>query len=265
MHQPFQEHANVQITRSSRRSQAPVSLPASCSAGQYYFGFGGENAVAFSVNDNKLVPANGNSGGYIYDYIGGGRQTVGTTITVSAINANNQVVGTGPIAAPQAVDNAILYSSGVIQYLGAPAGANDSHGYALNDLGQVAGGAVYSYPYGDISHAVTCSGGTWTDLGSIPGGDDTWATGINHSGQVVGQYGYVVTGSIESGGYGTVPQAFVYVGGVMTDLGALGGDAAVATAINSSGQIVGYSSFPGVMQGSRQSRQDASDGRAGYK
>jgi probable HAF family extracellular repeat protein len=77
---------------------------------------------------------------------------------------------------------------------------------------------------------------TVTDLGAL-GGDGSYAYGINNSGQVVGRADTV------SGAY----HAFLYNGGVMTDLGTLpGGEGAgpvvsCATSINAGGQIVGWS------------------------
>ena len=79
-----------------------------------------------------------------------------------------------------------------------------------------------------------------TDLGALafPGGaENCQANGINSSGQVVGSY-------TNSSG---LTCAFLYSGGSMINIGNLGAGysgAAVATAINSSGQIVGYASGP---------------------
>jgi probable HAF family extracellular repeat protein len=72
-----------------------------------------------------------------------------------------------------------------------------------------------------------------TNLGTL-GGTQSFATGINSSGQVVGE-------SRTSGG---AFRAFLYSGGVMSDLGVLsGGTSSRALAINDSGQIVGYSNI----------------------
>ena len=68
------------------------------------------------------------------------------------------------------------------------------------------------------------------DLGSL-GGSYTYAYGVNNSGQVVGE-----SGTLSGSGH-----AFLYGGGMMTDLGTLGGSfSSAAQAINNSGQVVGY-------------------------
>jgi probable HAF family extracellular repeat protein len=73
---------------------------------------------------------------------------------------------------------------------------------------------------------------TVTDLGTLPGGSHSTALSINSKGQVVG-YADTASGS---------QHAFLYSGGVMSDLGSLGGDS-IAWAINDSGQVVGSSSI----------------------
>src|ERR1039458_2227867 len=68
-----------------------------------------------------------------------------------------------------------------------------------------------------------------TDLGTLPGGSYSAASGINNNGQVVG-------------GAGTTSgpdHAFLYSGGIMSDLGAWGGSESDAYAINNNGQVVG--------------------------
>ena len=73
---------------------------------------------------------------------------------------------------------------------------------------------------------------TITDLGTL-GGQESWAYGINDGGQVAG-YAYLAGNS----GY----HAFLYSGGVMQDLGALGGSGnySIARAINDSGKVAGF-------------------------
>jgi probable HAF family extracellular repeat protein len=75
---------------------------------------------------------------------------------------------------------------------------------------------------------------TVRDLGTLGGSSTAW--GINNEGEVVGWYG-------------TGPQrAFLYLAGVMTDIGTLGGAGGQtqALAINDSGQIVGIGALSAV-------------------
>jgi len=77
-------------------------------------------------------------------------------------------------------------------------------------------------------HAFIYSGGTMTDM--FPGSSATSsAAAINDAGQITGRQGQ---------------QAFLYEAGVATSLGALGdGSSSGGTAINASGQVVGYSTI----------------------
>jgi probable HAF family extracellular repeat protein len=84
-------------------------------------------------------------------------------------------------------------------------------------------------------HAFRYSGGVMTDLGTL-GGTDSAANAVNDSGTVAGSADLA----------GGASHAIVESGGVMTDLGTLDGPAASSNAltINSSGQVVGWSTAP---------------------
>ncbi|MBR7839274.1 hypothetical protein KDL01_38795 [Actinospica durhamensis] len=88
-----------------------------------------------------------------------------------------------------------------------------------------------------LEHAFRFSGGAMTDLGTL-GGQDSAATAVNAAGTLVGS-------ADTAAGYS---HAFVEVGGTMTDLGTLDGAAASseALAINSSGQVAGWSTAAGA-------------------
>jgi probable HAF family extracellular repeat protein len=141
----------------------------------------------------------------------------GTSSYAYGINASGQVVGQAEI--PGWGFHAFLYSDGKMTDLGTFDGRSSS-ARAINDAGQVVG---YSGNRGFVYH-----NGTMTDLGIHEG----HPYGINASGQIVGEG--VIT---KQGGWG----AFLYNNGKVTDLGTLGGNGAIPTGINTSGQVTGYS------------------------
>jgi probable HAF family extracellular repeat protein len=102
----------------------------------------------------------------------------------------------------------------------------------INDSGQVVGQAETSSGFYD---AFLYANGTTSNLGIA--GISSAATGINSSGQIVGSFSTRQSdGSISSDG-------FIYSNGTETVLGTLprSTDSSYATAINNSGQAVGYS------------------------
>jgi probable HAF family extracellular repeat protein len=107
-------------------------------------------------------------------------------------------------------------------------GGKNSYAYAINDNGQVAGYAQLSGNAGPSDAFFWSNSTGMVDLGWLHSFDDiSMAFGINKAGTVVGM----------SGGY-----AFLWTQNAgMQDLGNLGGFGSVATAINSSGQVVGSS------------------------
>ena len=102
-------------------------------------------------------------------------------------------------------------------------GENSSEAFAINSMGQVVG--ISEAASG--TRAFLWQDGVMTDLDVLsPGHDYSIAHDINDAGDVVGQ---------------SDSRAFLYSGGIMTDLGTLGGDYGIADGINDSGHIVGIS------------------------
>ncbi|MGD0000909.1 MAG: DUF3466 family protein, partial [Bryobacteraceae bacterium] len=143
-----------------------------------------------------------------------------------AINASGEAVGvTGAMQGCSGLGYPFLYSGGVVTEL-----STLSVGTAtgINDSGQIVGqGFIAPFLY---------SGGVMNDL--RPAGVGL-AVAINNSGQIAGASS--PSGLIPGLPPDSVQHAVVYSGGVLTDLGTLGGSLSVATAINASGQVAGYS------------------------
>ena len=85
-----------------------------------------------------------------------------------------------------------------------------------------------------VSASAFCATHTYTmvDLGVPAGNDFVVPRAVNASGQVTGS-----TGPADGG----TSQVFVYTKGTFTILGTLGGNSGIGNAINSSGQVAGYS------------------------
>lgn len=132
-------------------------------------------------------------------------------------------------------------------------GGPSSGAFGVNAYGQVVGAADLppnnpANPTYHESHAFLYSNGKMTDLGSL-GGSSSSAVAINAAGQVAGTS--VITGGDQVLGITRTDfmynpsHAFLYTGGKMTDLGTLGGDYSAATALSSSGQVIGNSLVSG--------------------
>ncbi|HXR78386.1 MAG TPA: choice-of-anchor D domain-containing protein [Bryobacteraceae bacterium] len=156
------------------------------------------------------------------------------TSEASGINNSGQVAGTAYMDTNlQGVHHAFLWQNGQLTDLGTLPGYDSTRALAINDKSQIVGTAENSSGNGG-SHAFLWQNGQMTDLGTL-GGSESSARAINNLGQIVGD-------SLTASG---ADHAFLWQDRQMTDLGTLGGADVdtVATGINDSGQVVGYSNF----------------------
>ena len=177
-----------------------------------------------------------------------------------SVNASGKIVGTsenGLIDPDLGVKEirAVFWDDGEIKDLGT-FGGNFSVAAQINNRGQVAGFALNAIPDPFSMFAVVLggpSGGTQTraflwqdgamqDLGTL-GGNDAWGIFVNERGQVAG-YSYTnSTPNATTGFPSTDP--FVWDSGKMIDIGSLGGNFGVPSALNNRGQVVGQSNLAG--------------------
>jgi probable HAF family extracellular repeat protein len=197
---------------------------------------GGQHSAAFGINATGQVVGGAYTPTSVHAFLW--QQGVGMTdlgalpggaSSASAINNGGQVVGVSLVSSYQSHAFFWQQDVGMID-LGTLPGDVDSQANGINNLGHVVGWS------GDENladfKAFFYNGSAMTDLGLPLGGI---ASGINDADQVVGR---MVLGS---GGFG---HAYLYAGGVVTDLNSLiSPDSGLildwATAINNAGQIVG--------------------------
>lgn len=102
-------------------------------------------------------------------------------------------------------------------------GGNYSEAFAINNMGQVVGISEAT----EGTRAFLWQNGEMTNLDVLmPSHEYSIAHDINDNGDIVGQ---------------SASRAFLYSGGIMTDIGTLGGGYGIADGINNSGDIVGIS------------------------
>ncbi len=143
------------------------------------------------------------------------------------INLARTVTGT---STGSGLQRAFSYSGGVMTDLGVLPGTDSSIGYAINEFDNVAGVSFSSDGSGGYPQGFRYKIDTMAEVGSL--GFHTFANDINDAGVVVGE-------SVKNTAY-FPSRAFAVVGGVLTDLGTLGGLNSAAAGINNQGVIVGW-------------------------
>lgn len=164
----------------------------------------------------------------------------GPTSTGLAINNRGQVTGWSTLDYNKGDYHAFLYDKGKMIDLGSLNNTRFSYGNGINNAGEVVGGSTIDYS-SQTTHAFLYSKGKMIDLGT-PGTPHSVAKAINNSGTIVGD------GFYGPAAWGT---AFIYKGGVMTDLNKLlptnsGWHLTSATGINNLGEITGFGLLNGV-------------------
>jgi probable HAF family extracellular repeat protein len=130
--------------------------------------------------------------------------------------------------------NATLWEGSTVTTLASTGGTN-TYAYAINDSGQVAGQSVIPSSISIWAwHATTRNGNNMTLLGALPDTVHSWAQAINSTGVVAG---LSITDRYNSHGHATV-----WNGSTITDLGI----DTYAFGINDTGQVVGIASDSGV-------------------
>jgi len=250
---------------------------------------GGDYSEAYDINNSGQVigwAKNSSARSHAFLWENGTMTDLGTLggdhSIAYGINNLGHIVGLAENSSARS--HAFLWENGTMTDLGTLGGVH-SIAYGINDACQVAGNSlVYTGISGQNSRAFLWESGTMNSIGTL-GGDDSYGRGINNSGQIVGysdidgyptyyhaflwdndqmidlgtlggrqfskanainDYGQVVGTSQET--------AFLWESGTIVNLNDLlidgfGWTLYEATAINNSGQIVGYGEINGEEHG----------------
>jgi len=225
----------------------PLAAQASHEYAVTVVGVAGSSATGINSSGTVIgnYPLAGNTRGFFN--AGGVITNLGTlggaNSYAAGINNAGKIVGRADTAGGNT--RAFLYVEGVMSDLGTFGGDN-SHANAINNRDDIVGAAAHPPGPDSYSSAFLLRPGVlMQDLGrfEVPSPEGgSHALGINDNRKVVG--GSVV------GPY-TPPEspfhAFLYACEEMKDLGTLGGQFSIATAINKHGKIVGEASTPVLM------------------
>ena len=218
---------------------------------------GGASASAAAVNNSgQVVGYADNAAGNTraFSYVGGVMSDLGTlggdSSRAYGLNNAGRIVGTAdyPEGGTGQYGIAFAYDSGSMHglgYLPTSEGFEQSRALAVNSLGQIVGvsSATLFGPPEFPEHAFWYSCGRMVDLGTL-GGLYSAARSISDDGLIAGQAS--TTLDPENIGH-TIPHAFLYIHGMMIDLGALLDPLSYSDArdVNNLGQVVGAGVFAG--------------------
>jgi probable HAF family extracellular repeat protein len=142
------------------------------------------------------------------------------------------------------IQHAFVWRQGVKIDLGALPGNNSSYPNWINAQGDVAAssetGAMDPLVDSPAAHAVLWQDGRLIDLGTL-GGYESGSLALNDRDQVVGFATNTIPDPFSFLGLGTQLRAFLWQDSHLQDLGTLGGPDAWPQAVNTSGQIAGFS------------------------
>lgn len=204
---------------------------------------GGANSYAMAINGSGAVVGAANGRAVRFTESGPVNIAVsGTWSTASAVNEWGAVAGTTQSKYGQFQAFTAGPAGGAATLIGS-LGGGASYGQAINSSGWVAGGSTTVRGY---LHAFLYARGKLQDLGTLDRGKNSSAYGVNDAGQVVG-YSQDAEGD---------SRAFLFENGQMKDLNQLiaadiGWRLSEASAINNSGQIVGFGMRNGIQHAFR--------------
>jgi probable HAF family extracellular repeat protein len=203
----------------------------------------GGQSIAFRLNDSGTIVGNVYGPAcHGFAYAAGALLSLPPAMRqANGINNAGTIVGSANVSADGGFLQATAstysaYGGGVLTDLGTTPGGFGSYAAAINDAGHVAGTTILEET-GNIEQPFFYKDGVMQALGTF-GGPYGYGWAINNHDQVVGEIGSLFVPGVTRSIY--AHQAFLYEGGVVTDLGVLleGGDS-TAHDINDQGQIVG--------------------------
>lgn len=199
---------------------------------------GGDLSVAEAINNSNMVVgssemANGETHSFLYSH--GHFVDLEPFRFAANLNENGQIAGVKLIkgtAYPAVFDAA----SGDVSVCGSFGGTQNGlvgQARAINVIGQAVG---YSFlPDNFRFHAFLWTNGVMQDLGCLPGQREgacyALANDVNDRG--------IVVGAEQPIGF-SLQYAFAYMNGTMQNIAPFGSESSSATAVNASGQIVGF-------------------------